>query len=124
MSDKGYEHHVYKHHVFPNQSAIKDRSGNFRKLTNQQMTEKPNVVAGGQQWSVYSAALNFPALLNDPNGGKQRDFFTKTWGDSFVEKTDIPKPYYLPDISHAHFESYLQKIARRHHKHIRMNAAT
>jgi len=42
----------------------------------------------------------------------QRDFFTKTWGDSFVEKTDIPKPHYLPDIGHAHFESYLRKIAR------------
>ena len=42
----------------------------------------------------------------------QRDFFTKTWGDSFLEKTDIPKPHYLPDITHAHFESYLRKIAR------------
>lgn len=42
----------------------------------------------------------------------QRDFFTKTWGDSFLEKTDIPKPHYLPDISHVHFEPYLRKIAR------------
>jgi hypothetical protein len=42
----------------------------------------------------------------------QRDFFTKTWGDSFVEKTDIPKPLYLPDITHVHFESYIRKIAR------------
>jgi vacuolar protein sorting-associated protein 54 len=67
---------------------------------------------------VYSAALNLPAILNDPNRGKQRDFFTKIWGDSFVEKTVIPKPHYPPDISYAHFESYLLKIARRYHKHV------
>jgi vacuolar protein sorting-associated protein 54 len=71
VSDEDYEDHVYKHHVFQNQSAIKARSGNLRKLTNQQMTEKPNVVSVGQQWSVYSAAQNLPALLNDPNKGKQ-----------------------------------------------------
>jgi vacuolar protein sorting-associated protein 54 len=71
VSDEDYEDHVYKHHVFPNQSAIKARSGNLRKLMDQQMTEKPNVVAEGQRWSVYSAAQNLPALLNDPNKGKQ-----------------------------------------------------
>jgi vacuolar protein sorting-associated protein 54 len=71
VSDEDYEDHVYKHHVFPNQSAIKARSGTLRKLMNQQMTEKPNVVAEGQPWSVYSAAQNLPALLNDPNKGKQ-----------------------------------------------------
>lgn len=71
VSDEDYEDHVYKHHVFPNQSAIKARSGNLRKLMNHQMTEKPNVVAVEQQWSVYSAELNLPAVLNDPNRGKQ-----------------------------------------------------
>jgi vacuolar protein sorting-associated protein 54 len=120
VSDEDYEDYVYKRHVFPHQSAIKGRGGNFRKLMNQQMTEKLNVVAVGQQWSVYSAAMNLAAILNDPNRGKQRDFFTKTWGDSFVEKTVIPKPH----ISHAHFEPYLQKTARRYHKDVQMNAAT
>ncbi|PNF33403.1 Vacuolar protein sorting-associated protein 54 [Cryptotermes secundus] len=124
VSDEDYEDHVYKHHVFPHQYAIKATRGNLRNLMNHQMSEKPNVVAVEKQWSLYSAAQNLPALLNDPNRGKQRDFFTKTWGDSFVEKIDIPKAHYLPDISHAHFESYLRKIARRYHKHVRMNAVT
>jgi vacuolar protein sorting-associated protein 54 len=123
VSDEDYEDHVFKHHVFPNQFAAKARRGNLRKLMNQQMSDQPNVLVVGEQWSVYSAAQNLPAVLNDPNRGKQRDFFTKTWGDSFLEKTDIPKPHYLPDISHVHFESYLRKIARRYHKHARINAA-
>jgi vacuolar protein sorting-associated protein 54 len=71
VNDEDYEVHVYKHHVFPNQSAIKARSDNVRKLMNHQMTEKPHVVAVEQQWSVYSAAQNLPAILNDPNRGKQ-----------------------------------------------------
>jgi vacuolar protein sorting-associated protein 54 len=71
VSDEDYEDHVYKHHVFPNQSAVKTRRGNFRKLTNQQMSDQPNVVAVGQEWSVYSAAQNLSAVLNDPNRGKQ-----------------------------------------------------
>jgi hypothetical protein len=71
VSDEDYEDHVYKHHVFPNQPAIKARSGSLRKLMNHQMTEKPNVVAVEQQWSMYSAAQNLAAILNDPNRGKQ-----------------------------------------------------
>lgn len=71
VSDEDYEDHVYRHHVFPNQSAIKARRGNFRKLMSQQMSDQPNVVVVGQEWSIYSAAQNLPAVLNDPNRGKQ-----------------------------------------------------
>nr|CAD7451911.1 unnamed protein product [Timema tahoe] len=78
----------------------------------------------GQQWTIFSAAQNLPAVLNDPNKGKQRDFFTRTWGDGFVEKTDIPKPGHLPDITLVHFEAYFKKIARRYRKHARMNASS
>ncbi|XP_021939639.1 vacuolar protein sorting-associated protein 54 [Zootermopsis nevadensis] len=120
VSDEDYEDHVYRHHVFPNQSAIKARRGNFRKLMSQQMSDQPNVVVVGQEWSIYSAAQNLPAVLNDPNRGKQRDFFTKTWGDGFIEKANIPKSLYLPDVSRVHFESYVRKIARKYHKHARM----
>lgn len=63
-------------------------------------------------WSIYSAAQNFPAVLNDPNRGKQSNFLTKTWGDSFIEKIDIPKSPFLPDVTMQHFELYLKKIAR------------
>ena len=71
VSDEDYEDHVYKHHVFPNQSAAKARRGNLRKLMNQQMSDQPNVLVVGEQWSVYCAAQNLPAVLNDPNRGKQ-----------------------------------------------------
>lgn len=71
VSDEDYEDHVYKHHVFPHQSAAKARRGNLRKLMNQQMSDQPNVLVVGEQWSVYSAAQNLPAVLNDPNRGKQ-----------------------------------------------------
>lgn len=63
-------------------------------------------------WTVYSAAQNLPAVLNDPNKGKQSNFLTRTWGDAFIEKIDIPKSPHLPEITIQHFESYLKKIAR------------
>ncbi|XP_058809488.1 vacuolar protein sorting-associated protein 54 isoform X2 [Phymastichus coffea] len=78
--------------------------------------------ANASSWSVYSAAQNLPAVLNDPNKGKQSNFLTKTWGDSFVEKVEIPKCLYLPDVTVQHFESYLKKITRRYRKHTRLNA--
>ena len=67
VSDEDYEEHLYKHHVFPNHSAV--RRG--RKLMSQPMNNQPNVVADGQQWTVYSASQNLAGVLNDPNRGKQ-----------------------------------------------------
>lgn len=67
---------------------------------------------GNPSWTVYSAVQNLPAVLNDPNKGKQTNFLTKTWGDTFVEKVDIPKSPYLPDITMQHFDMYLKKTAR------------
>lgn len=66
------------------------------------------------QWTVFSASQNLAAVLNDPNKGKQKDFFTKLWGVDFVEKSsaDIPKHPYLPEVNHSHFESYLKKISK------------
>lgn len=74
-----------------------------------------------EQWSVYSAAQNLPAVLNDPNRGKQSNFFVKTWGDSFVEKVEIEKSPFLPDITYSHFESYLKKVARRIRRHRKLS---
>jgi hypothetical protein len=42
----------------------------------------------------------------------QRDFFTKLWGDDFVESAYIGKPEHLPEVSPASFEPYLRKISR------------
>ena len=35
-------------------------------------------------WSVLSSTVNLPAVLNDPGKGKQRDFFTRSWGVDFA----------------------------------------
>lgn len=69
------------------------------------------------EWSIYNAAQNLPAVLNDPNKGKQSNFFVKTWGDGFVERSDLESSPFLPDITHAHFDNYLRKIGKRYRKH-------
>ncbi|KAF5307915.1 hypothetical protein FQR65_LT06482 [Abscondita terminalis] len=82
-----------------------------------------DMTPGTGRWTIYCAAQNLPAVLNDPNRGKQTNFFTKTWGDSFVESTNISKCPFLPEISHSHFETYLRKYARRHRRHVRLSQA-
>ena len=67
---------------------------------------------GSPPWTIFLASQNLPAVLNDPNKGKQSNFLTKTWGDAFVEKVDIPKSPYLPEVTMQQFELYMKKIAR------------
>ncbi|XP_047119390.1 vacuolar protein sorting-associated protein 54 [Schistocerca piceifrons] len=121
VSDQDYEEHVLRHHVQQPRSArhqaMLGRHSKLLLLQQQQQNAEHS-----QPWTVYSASQNLPAVLNDPSRGKQRDFFTKTWGDGFVEKSDIPVPHYIPDIGPQHFESYLRKIARRYRKHARINS--
>jgi len=95
VSDKDYIAHASKHATMQQQ-----------RKTNGQLSE------AGSSWTVYSAIQNLPAVLNDPFKGKQSNFLTRTWGDGFVEKVDIPKSPYLPEITMQHFEMYLKKIAR------------
>nr|XP_034181846.1 vacuolar protein sorting-associated protein 54 isoform X1 [Osmia lignaria]XP_034181847.1 vacuolar protein sorting-associated protein 54 isoform X1 [Osmia lignaria] len=106
VSDKDYVAHATKHAIMQQQ---RKRNG--------------HLLEPSSSWTVYSAAQNLPAVLNDPFKGKQSNFLTRTWGDSFVEKVDIPKSPYLPEITLQHFESYLKKIARRYRKHFRMNSS-
>ncbi|KAJ8945379.1 hypothetical protein NQ318_007025 [Aromia moschata] len=76
--------------------------------------------AEGEHWTLYNASQHLPAVLTDPNRGKQQNFFTKTWGDAFVEKTSIEKSPFLPEITYAHFEAYLRKFNKRYKRHIRL----
>ena len=105
VSDKDYVAHATKHAAMQQQ-----------RKSNGQLSEPSS------SWTVYSATQNLPAVINDPFKGKQSNFLTRTWGDGFVEKVDIPKSPYLPDVTMQHFESYLKKIARRYRKHSRMNS--
>lgn len=72
------------------------------------------------QWSVYSASQNLPAVLNDPNRGKQSNFFVKTWGDTFIEKNQIEKSPFLPEITYSHFDTYIRRIGKRYKRHLRL----
>lgn len=76
------------------------------------------------RWSLYSASQHLPAVLTDPNKGKQSNFFTKTWGDAFVEKTAIEKSPFLPEITWAHFDAYLRKYGKRFKRHSRLKDIT
>ncbi|XP_004519338.1 vacuolar protein sorting-associated protein 54 [Ceratitis capitata] len=98
VSDRDYDAHVAKYHV------------------NQLTRELP------PEWSVFSAAQNLPAVLNDPSRGKQSNLFTKKWGDHFVEKTHIPPTPRLPEITYADFDKYITKIGKRYRRHERMCA--
>ncbi|KAL0880845.1 hypothetical protein ABMA27_002028 [Loxostege sticticalis] len=71
-------------------------------------------------WTFYSSSQNLPAVLNDPNRGKQGNFFTKTWGDNFVDKVEIGPSPYLPEITLSHFEPYCKRITRRLRRHGRL----
>ncbi|XP_044753152.1 vacuolar protein sorting-associated protein 54-like [Coccinella septempunctata] len=78
------------------------------------------MASSSEKWSVYSASQNLSAVLNNPNLGKQSSFFVRTWGDSFVEKTDIESSPHLPAISYSHFEKYLIQYGRRIKRHKRL----
>ena len=72
----------------------------------------PCIVEDQHRWTVYNSCVNIPAALNDPRLIKREtDFFTKTWGVDFYEKTDIPPSNYLPDINKYHFETYIRRTS-------------
>ncbi|XP_073989176.1 VPS54 subunit of GARP complex scat [Rhodnius prolixus] len=117
VSDADYERHVYKHHTTttPYSNSMSRKVSSCSSSSDKQHFQD-------NKWTLYSAAQNLPAVLNDPNKGKQRDFFTKTWGDNFVELNDVPEPNYLPHITIHHFEHYLKKIGKRHKRHLKLNS--
>ena len=75
-----------------------------------------SLLSDGAAWNVNAACQNMAAILNDPKRGKQKDFFTRTWGDSFVESNEIPPSPLLPEVNEASFSPYLKKIAKRYKK--------
>lgn len=93
VNDKDYEAHVEKYHVSQSMKEIE------------------------QKWSVFSAAQNLPAVLNDPSRGRQSNLFTKKWGDSFVERSSVPDSSRLPKIEWKHFDAYCSKIGKRYQRH-------
>ncbi|KAG1681997.1 Vacuolar protein sorting-associated protein 54 [Nymphon striatum] len=132
VSDRDYEDHVARNHIllsvkkiFPEAKFRKPSSGeSINSYSEVTKTNQPNVVSDRSQYSFYSSNLNLPAVLNDPRKSKREsDFFTKTWGEGFIDKSDHVAPNYaLPNVSRSEFESYLARTAKRHKKHLRRSA--
>jgi vacuolar protein sorting-associated protein 54 len=120
VSDKDYEDHVLRHHTKScnpeNKETTREPSGGISPSPLQGHLYRLSLLSDGPSWNVNAACQNMAAILNDPKKGKQKDFFTRTWGEGFVEKTEIPPSDLLPEVTEAHFSLYLKKIAKRHRK--------
>lgn len=85
VSDADYEDHVRRHHVNASSlGAVASNGSNNsllissdrRKLSGSlsrrvSYSDAPHLVTEGSKWTVYSGSQNLPAVLNDPNRGKQ-----------------------------------------------------
>ncbi|XP_071962445.1 vacuolar protein sorting-associated protein 54-like [Antedon mediterranea] len=112
VSDKDYEFHVARDHVADDgyTNKINPLMAKQTRLTNQ----APSIVSDQHKWTVYSSSVNLPAVLNDPRKSRrEHDFFTKTWGEGFIENTVIPPSPHLQIITKANFEKYLNKTASK-----------
>ncbi|XP_078674296.1 vacuolar protein sorting-associated protein 54-like isoform X2 [Branchiostoma floridae x Branchiostoma belcheri] len=119
VSDKDYVDHVVKEHL------SKDGAVSTLRRTSSQTSPSPSpsepaVVTDQQAWTVYNSQVNLASVLNDPRRSRrEHDFFTKTWGEDFIEigPEDIPPSFYLPNITKAHFEHYLKSVTHRYAVH-------
>uniref|UniRef100_A0A5F8HBB1 Vacuolar protein sorting-associated protein 54 n=1 Tax=Monodelphis domestica TaxID=13616 RepID=A0A5F8HBB1_MONDO len=98
-------------HIRPVQSlpdvCPKEPTGDSHSLC-----DAPSLVADQHRWTIYHSKVNLPAALNDPRLAKREsDFFTKTWGQDFVD-TEVMPSFYLPQISKEHFAIYQQEISQ------------
>ncbi|XP_053316120.1 vacuolar protein sorting-associated protein 54 [Spea bombifrons] len=81
------------------------------------LCDEPSVVADQHKWTIYHSKVNLPAALNDPRLAKREsDFFTKTWGQDFVETEVLPSPY-LPAITKENFSLYREQTTLREKSH-------
>ena len=63
-----------------------------------------------ENWSVLSSTVNLPAVLNDPGKGKQKDFFTRSWGVDFADSALLPPSPHLCELPPNAFDRYLRKV--------------
>ncbi|KAF7249308.1 Vacuolar protein sorting-associated protein 54 [Varanus komodoensis] len=86
------------------------------------LCDSPSLVADQHRWTIYHSKVNLPAALNDPRLTKREsDFFTKTWGQDFVDIEIVPS-LYLPQINKEHFAAYQQEIVQKEKIHEKCKA--
>ncbi|XP_006264976.1 vacuolar protein sorting-associated protein 54 [Alligator mississippiensis] len=83
------------------------------------LCDSPSLVADQHRWTIFHSKVNLPAALNDPRLAKREsDFFTKTWGQDFVD-TEVTPSFYLPQINKELFAPYQQDITQKEKIHER-----
>ncbi|XP_033735707.1 vacuolar protein sorting-associated protein 54-like [Pecten maximus] len=123
VSDMDYENHIARDHVHSYQQhgiGQKNSTGVMASyVSDHNKKEEPSVVQDQHKWTIYKSCVNLPAALNDPLRSKREyDFFTKTWGQDFYERTEVPPSPYLIHISREHFQKYRHRISKRYKKHV------
>jgi len=101
ISKEDYAEHVTKHHI--NRDKVKFTNNNNNL----------------DFWDVLSSSVNLPAVLNDPGKGKQKDFFTRTWGAEFIDTSILPPSPFVCEIPPQSFQRYVRKMQKLNLKHPR-----
>merc|ERR1719318_1057698 len=96
ISKVDYADHVTRHHI--NRDKVKFN---------------PN----HDYWNVLSSSVNLPAVLNNPDKGKQKDFFTRSWGVDFVDSSILPSSPHVCEIPPNAFDRYLRKVRKHYVRH-------
>ena len=95
ISEVDYNDHVTKHHISRDKVVFNQNNAS---------------------WSVLSSSVNLPAVLNNPQKGKQKDFFTKSWGAEFVDASSLPPSPHVCELPPNPFDRYLKKV-KKHYLH-------
>jgi len=105
ISHTDYVSHINRHHMQTGGRASEDK-------------QHPNQAGGMQQaWTVKSSTVNLPAVLNDPGKGKQKDFFTRSWGVDFVDTSLLPSSPHVCELPPNAFNTYLRRIRKYYSRH-------
>ena len=96
VSQVDYTNHVTRHHI-----------------NRDKVVFNPN----NDFWNVLSSSVNLPAVLNNPAKGKQKDFFTRSWGADFVDTAILPASGNICEIPANTFDRYLRKLRKHYVRH-------
>ena len=96
VSQVDYNNHVTRHHIHRDKVVF-----------------NPN----NDFWNVLSSSVNLPAVLNNPAKGKQKDFFTRSWGADFVDSAILPPSAHVCEIPPNTFDRYLRKVRKHYVRH-------
>ena len=96
VSQVDYNNHVTRHHI-----------------NRDKVVFNPN----NDFWNVLSSSVNLPAVLNNPAKGKQKDFFTRSWGADFVDTAILPASGHVCEIPPNTFDRYLRRLRKHYVRH-------